>query len=204
MTNAITKAIANNNVQASKARTEEMENTIRECTGVKLVQKLDTRVIRDRIKMVNEQIADFNAENGTELELVNKSLSQVITPNGKMPMTLTLRADGLACRIGSVTLMYPINGSAWKEVSVFGVKDVSALDECQLEFLASVSKATQKLIKGYGLSNMNVFKRAMVNTDPKALAQEIIADLKADECDRAMSELQKARDARKAQVVKAC
>lgn len=193
MTNAITKAIANNNVQASKARTEEMENTIRECTGVKLVQKLDTRVIRDRIKMVNEQIADFNDENGTELELVKKTLSQVITPNGKMPMTLTLRADGLACRIGSVSLMYPINGNAWKEVCVFGVKDSSALDECQLEFLSSVSKATQKLIKGYGLSNMNVLKRAM-----------IIADLKADECDRAMSELQKARDARKAQVVKAC
>lgn len=193
MTDKITKAIAIDNSQSSKVKASAMEDTIRECTGVKLVQKLDTSVIRARIKMVNEQIADFNAENGTELESVSKSLSQVITPNGKMPMTLTLRADGLACRIGSVTLMYPINGNAWKEVSVFGVKDVSALDECQVEFLASVSKATQKLIKGYGLSNMNVFKRAMV-----------IADLKADECNRAMSELQKARDARKAQVIKAC
>lgn len=193
MTDKITKAIANENAEASKVKAEAIESTIRECTGVKLVQKLDTKVIRNRIKMVNEQVADFNTENGTELELVKKTLSQVITPNGKMPMTLTLRADGLACRIGSVTLMYPINGNAWKEVSVFGVKDVSALDDCQLEFLASVSKATQKLIKGYGLSNMNVLKRAT-----------IIAELKADECDRAMSELQKARDARKAQVVKAC
>lgn len=193
MTDKITKAIANENAEASKVKAEAIESTIRECTGVKLVQKLDTKVIRNRIKMVNEQLADFNTENGTELELVKKTLSQVITPNGKMPMTLTLRADGLACRIGSVTLMYPINGNAWKEVSVFGVKDVSALDDCQLEFLASVSKATQKLIKGYGLSNMNVLKRAT-----------IIAELKADECDRAMSELQKARDARKAQVVKAC
>ena len=193
MTDKITKAIANDNAESSKIKAESTESTIRECTGVKLVQKLDTKVIRNRINMVNEQVSDFNADNGTELALVNKTLSQVITPNGKIPMTLTLRADGLACRIGSVTLMYPINGNAWKEVSVFGVKDVSALDDCQLEFLASVSKATQKLIKGYGLSNMNVLKRA-----------SIIADLKADECDRAMSELQKARDARKAQVVKAC
>lgn len=144
-----------------------------------LRRTIDIKDARDYVKQVNELIKSYNLvkSEDEQLKLIKTTFEQELSPKDKLPMTLKITKNGFMATVGGkISFLYDVNDGKWKEVKIFGVTSKqSSLESYKLEFVQDVSKATIKLIKGYGIFTMNVTERI----------EKIIA-LKMEECKKAL------------------
>ena len=121
---------------------------------------IDYKAERTYVTCVNKMIKAFNNVNADSI-ITRVNFSQIITPNGKLPLTLTLRTNGLLARVANVALFWDLTTEKWHEVRVAGLSEeaMDNLDPCQKDFTDAVSKAAFQLMKQYGLMTMNCEKR---------------------------------------------
>ena len=144
-----------------------------------LRRTIDIKDARDYVKQVNELIKSYNLvkSEDEQVKLINTTFEQELSPKDKLPMTLKITKNGFMATIGGkISFLYDVNDGKWHEVKIFGVTSKqSSLESYKIEFVQDVSKATIKLIKGYGIFTMNVTERI----------EKIIA-LKMEECKKAL------------------
>lgn len=182
MTNTTTTTIATilemENKKSMEERASEMNTKIEKICGY-VRQTLDVKDARNYVKQVNELIKAYNIgkSEDAQLKLIKATFEQELSPKDKLPMTLRITKNGFMATIGGkISFLYDVNDGKWHEVKIFGVtSNQSSLESYKLEFVQDVSKATIKLIKGYGIFTMKVEERM----------KKIIA-LKMEECKKAL------------------
>ena len=182
MTNTTTTTMATilemENKKTMEERASEMNTKIEKICGY-VRQTLDVKDARNYVKQVNELIKSYNIgkSEDAQLKLIKATFEQELSPKDKLPMTLRITKNGFMATIGGkISFLYDVNDGKWHEVKIFGVtSNQSSLESYKLEFVQDVSKATIKLIKGYGIFTMNVTDRI----------EKIIA-LKMEECKKAL------------------
>ena len=144
-----------------------------------LRRTIDIKDARDYVKQVNELIKSYNLvkSEDEQVKLIKTTFEQELSPKDKLPMTLKITKNGFMATIGGkISFLYDVNDGKWREVKIFGVTSKqSSLESYKIEFVQDVSKATIKLIKGYGIFTMNITERI----------EKIIA-LKMEECKKAL------------------
>lgn len=182
MTNTTTTTIATilemENKKSMEEKACDMNAKIEKVCGY-LRRTIDIKDARDYVKQVNELIKSYNLvkSEDEQVKLIKTTFEQELSPKDKLPMTLKITKNGFMATIGGkISFLYDVNDSKWHEVKIFGVTSKqSSLESYKLEFVQDVSKATIKLIKGYGIFTMNVTERI----------EKIIA-LKMEECKKAL------------------
>ena len=182
MTNTTTTTIATilemENKKTMEERASEMNAKIEKVCGY-VKRTIDVNDARNYVKQVNELIKDYNLVKSEDdkVKLIKTTFEQELSPKDKLPMTLKITKNGFMATIGGkISFLYDVNDGKWHEVKIFGVTSKqSSLESYKLEFVQDVSKATIKLIKGYGIFTMNVTERI----------EKIIA-LKMEECKKAL------------------
>lgn len=182
MTNTTTTTIATilemENKKTMEERASEMNAKIEKVCGY-VKRTIDVNDARNYVKQVNELIKDYNLVKNEDdkVKLIKTTFEQELSPKDKLPMTLKITKNGFMATIGGkISFLYDVNDGKWHEVKIFGVTSKqSSLESYKLEFVQDVSKATIKLIKGYGIFTMNVTERI----------EKIIA-LKMEECKKAL------------------
>ena len=182
MTNTTTTTIATilemENKKSMEEKACDMNAKIEKVCGY-LRRTIDIKDARDYVKQVNELIKSYNLvkSEDEQVKLINTTFEQELSPKDKLPMTLKITKNGFMATIGGkISFLYDVNDGKWHEVKIFGVTSKqSSLESYKLEFVQDVSKATIKLIKGYGIFTMNVTERI----------EKIIA-LKMEECKKAL------------------
>ena len=182
MTNTTTTTIATilemENKKTMEERASEMNAKIEKVCGY-VKRTIDVKDARNYVKQVNELIKAYNIgkSEDAQLKLIKAAFEQELSPKDKLPMTLRITKNGFMATIGGkISFLYDVNDGKWHEVKIFGVtSNQSSLESYKLEFVQDVSKATIKLIKGYGIFTMNVTERI----------EKIIA-LKMEECKKAL------------------
>ena len=182
MTTTTTTTIATileiENKKTMEERASEMNTKIEKICGY-VRQTLDVKDARNYVKQVNELIKAYNIgkSEDAQLKLIKATFEQELSPKDKLPMTLRITKNGFMATIGGkISFLYDVNDGKWHEVKIFGVtSNQSSLESYKLEFVQDVSKATIKLIKGYGIFTMKVEERM----------KKIIA-LKMEECKKAL------------------
>ena len=121
---------------------------------------IDYKAERTYVTGVNKMIKAFKNVNADSI-ISRVTFSQVITPNGKLPLTLTVRTNGILARVANIALFWDLNTGKWHEVRVAGLSEeaMENLDPCQKDFTDTLSKAAFQLMKQYGLMSMNCEKR---------------------------------------------
>ena len=182
MTTTTTTTIATilemENKKTMEERASEMNAKIEKVCGY-VKRTIDVNDARNYVKQVNELIKDYNLVKSEDdkVKLIKTTFEQELSPKDKLPMTLKITKNGFMATIGGkISFLYDVNDGKWHEVKIFGVTSKqSSLESYKLEFVQDVSKATIKLIKGYGIFTMNVTERI----------EKIIA-LKMEECKKAL------------------
>ena len=182
MTNTTTTTIATilemENKKTMEERASEMNAKSEKVCGY-VKRTIDVKDARNYVKQVNELIKAYNIgkSEDAQLKLIKAAFEQELSPKDKLPMTLRITKNGFMATIGGkISFLYDVNDGKWHEVKIFGVtSNQSSLESYKLEFVQDVSKATIKLIKGYGIFTMNVTERI----------EKIIA-LKMEECKKAL------------------
>ena len=182
MTTTTTTTIATileiENKKTMEERASEMNTKIEKICGY-VRQTLDVKDARNYVKQVNELIKAYNIgkSEDAQLKLIKATFEQELSPKDKLPMTLRITKNGFMATIGGkISFLYDVNDGKWHEVKIFGVTSKqSSLESYKIEFVQDVSKATIKLIKGYGIFTMKVEERM----------KKIIA-LKMEECKKAL------------------
>lgn len=182
MTTTTTTTIATilemENKKSMEERASEMNAKIEKVCGY-VKRTIDVNDARNYVKQVNELIKDYNLVKSEDdkVKLIKTTFEQELSPKDKLPMTLKITKNGFMATIGGkISFLYDVNDGKWHEVKIFGVTSKqSSLESYKLEFVQDVSKATIKLIKGYGIFTMNVTERI----------EKIIA-LKMEECKKAL------------------
>lgn len=177
-TTTIATILEMENKKTMEERACDMDAKIEKVCGY-VKRTIDVNDARDYVKKVNELIKDYNlvkSEN-EQVKLIKTTFEQELSPKDKIPMTLKITKNGFMATIGGkISFLYDVNDGKWKEVKIFGVTSKqSSLESYKLEFVQDVSKATIKLIKGYGIFTMNVTERI----------EKIIA-IKMEECKKAL------------------
>lgn len=166
------------NKKSMEERASEMNTRIEKVCGY-VRRTIDVKDARDYVKQVNELIKSYNLvkSEDEQVKLIKTTFEQELSPKDKLPMTLKITKNGFIATIGGkISFLYDVNDGKWHEVKIFGVtSNQSSLESYKLEFVQDVSKATIKLIKGYGIFTMNVTDRI----------EKIIA-LKMEECKKAL------------------
>ena len=166
------------NKKSMEERASEMNTKIEKICGY-VKRTIDVNDARNYVKQVNELIKDYNLVKSEDdkVKLIKTTFEQELSPKDKLPMTLKITKNGFMATIGGkISFLYDVNDGKWHEVKIFGVTSKqSSLESYKLEFVQDVSKATIKLIKGYGIFTMNVTERI----------EKIIA-LKMEECKKAL------------------
>ena len=189
MTNTTTTTMATilemENKKTMEERASEMNTKIEKICGY-VRQTLDVKDARNYVKQVNELIKSYNIgkSEDAQLKLIKATFEQELSPKDKLPMTLRITKNGFMATIGGkISFLYDVNDGKWHEVKIFGVtSNQSSLESYKLEFVQDVSKATIKLIKGYGIFTMKVEERM----------KKIIA-LKMEECKKALDTITPAK-----------
>ena len=182
MTNTTTTTIATilemENKKSMEEKACDMNAKIEKVCGY-LRRTIDIKDARDYVKQVNELIKSYNLvkSEDEQIKLIKTTFEQELSPKDKLPMTLKITKNGFMATIGGkISFLYDVNDGKWHEVKIFGVTSKqSSLESYKIEFVQDVSKATIKLIKGYGIFTMNVTERI----------EKIIA-LKMEECKKAL------------------
>lgn len=182
MTTTTTTTIATilemENKKTMEERACDMNARIEKVCGY-VKRTIDINDARNYVKQVNELIKDYNLVKSEDdkVKLIKTTFEQELSPKDKLPMTLKITKNGFMATIGGkISFLYDVNDGKWHEVKIFGVTSKqSSLESYKLEFVQDVSKATIKLIKGYGIFTMNVTERI----------EKIIA-LKMEECKKAL------------------
>ena len=182
MTNTTTTTIATilemENKKSMEEKACDMNAKIEKVCGY-VRRTIDIKDARDYVKKVNELIKDYNLVKNEDdkVKLIKTTFEQELSPKDKLPMTLKSTKNGFMATIGGkISFLYDVTDGKWHEVRIFGVtSNQSSLENYKLEFVQDVSKATIKLIKGYGIFTMNVTERI----------EKIIA-LKMEECKNAL------------------
>ena len=182
MTNTTTTTIATilemENKKSMEEKACDMNAKIEKVCGY-VRRTIDIKDARDYVKKVNELIKDYNLVKNEDdkVKLIKTTFEQELSPKDKLPMTLKITKNGFMATIGGkISFLYDVTDGKWHEVRIFGVtSNQSSLENYKLEFVQDVSKATIKLIKGYGIFTMNVTERI----------EKIIA-LKMEECKNAL------------------
>lgn len=177
-TTTIATILEMENKKTMEERASEMNEKIEKVCGY-VKRTIDVNDARDYVKKVNELIKDYNLvkSEDEQVKLIKTTFEQELSPKDKIPMILKITKNGFMATIGGkISFLYDVNDGKWKEVKIFGVTSKqSSLESYKLEFVQDVSKATIKLIKGYGIFTMNVTERI----------EKIIA-LKMEECKKAL------------------
>ena len=182
MTNTTTTTIATilemENKKSMEEKACDMNAKIEKVCGY-LRRTIDIKDARDYVKQVNELIKSYNLvkSEDEQVKLIKTTFEQELSPKDKLPMTLKITKNGFMATIGGkISFLYDVNDGKWHEVKIFGVTSKqSSLESYKIQFVQDVSKATIKLIKGYGIFTMNVTERI----------EKIIA-LKMEECKKAL------------------
>lgn len=166
------------NKKTMEEKAQKMNERIEKICGY-VRHTLDVKDARNYVKQVNELIKSYNIgkSEDAQLKLIKTTFEQELSPKDKLPMTLRITKNGFIATIGGkISFLYDANDEKWHEVKIFGVtSNQSSLESYKLEFVQDVSKATIKLIKGYGIFTMKVEERM----------KKIIA-LKMEECKKAL------------------
>lgn len=169
------------NKKSMEERASEMNTRIEKVCGY-VRRTIDVKDARDYVKQVNELIKSYNLvkSEDEQVKLIKTTFEQELSPKDKLPMTLKITKNGFMANVGGkISFLYDVNDGKWHEVKIFGVtSNQSSLESYKLEFVQDVSKATIKLIKGYGIFTMNVPERI----------EKIIA-LKMEECKKALDKI---------------
>lgn len=177
-TTTIATILEMENKKTMEERASEMNAKIEKVCGY-VKRTIDVNDARNYVKQVNELIKDYNLVKSEDdkVKLIKTTFEQELSPKDKLPMTLKITKNGFMATIGGkISFLYDVNDGKWHEVKIFGVTSKqSSLESYKLEFVQDVSKATIKLIKGYGIFTMNVTERI----------EKIIA-LKMEECKKAL------------------
>lgn len=166
------------NKKTMEEKAIEMNTRIEKICGY-VRHTLDVKDARNYVKQVNEFIKAYNIgkSEDAQLKLIKTTFEQELSPKDKLPMTLRITKNGFIATIGGkISFLYDASDEKWHEVKIFGVtSNQSSLESYKLEFVQDVSKATIKLIKGYGIFTMKIEERM----------KKIIA-LKMEECKKAL------------------
>ena len=177
-TTTITTILEMENKKTMEEKACDMNAKIEKVCGY-LRRTIDIKDARDYVKQVNELIKSYNLvkSEDEQVKLIKATFEQELSPKDKLPMTLKITKNGFMATIGGkISFLYDVNDGKWHEVKIFGVTSKqSSLESYKIEFVQDVSKATIKLIKGYGIFTMNVTERI----------EKIIA-LKMEECKKAL------------------
>ena len=177
-TTTIATILEMENKKTMEERACDMNAKIEKVCGY-VKRTIDVNDARNYVKQVNELIKDYNLVKSEDdkVKLIKTTFEQELSPKDKLPMTLKITKNGFMATIGGkISFLYDVNDGKWHEVKIFGVTSKqSSLESYKLEFVQDVSKATIKLIKGYGIFTMNVTERI----------EKIIA-LKMEECKKAL------------------
>lgn len=164
--------LENKKTMAEKAKA--LNEKVSRISG-KIKKTIDIKDARNHVKATNELIKQYNLtkKEDEQIKLIKNTFEQELSPKDRLPMTLKITKNGFMATIGGkISFLYDINDEKWHEVKIFGVSSsTTSLEEYKLEFVTTVSKATIKLIKGYGIFTMNVEDRK----------NKIVAD-KMEEC----------------------